>query len=87
MAPAALRRPAAARRRRTTAFFSEQGAFPNVGPLNEAQKRRTDVTLDPGTLFDDDGSAPVLHAGPDDYASQPAGNAGNRIACGVIVRP
>lgn len=65
----------------------EQGAFPNVGPLNEAQKRRSDVTRDPGTLFEDDGSAPVFHAGWDDYASQPAGNAGNRIACGVIVRP
>lgn len=35
-------------------------------------------------LLDDDGSAVVLHADPDDYSSQPSGNAGNRIACGVI---
>lgn len=28
--------------------------------------------------------AVVIHAQPDDYASQPAGNAGGRIACGVI---
>ena len=28
----------------------------------------------------------VIHASPDDYASDPAGNAGDRIACGVIVR-
>jgi Cu-Zn family superoxide dismutase len=39
-----------------------------------------------GTLFDDDGSALVIHAGPDDYQSQPAGNAGDRIACAVIRR-
>lgn len=37
-------------------------------------------------LFKKGGSAIVLHAGADDYASQPAGNAGARIACGVIRR-
>jgi superoxide dismutase, Cu-Zn family len=37
-----------------------------------------------GTLFDDDGSAIVIHSDPDDYQSQPAGDAGARIACGVI---
>ena len=26
----------------------------------------------------------IVHAAPDDYASQPAGNAGARVACGVI---
>jgi len=36
------------------------------------------------SLFDHDGSAIVLHAGPDDYATDPAGAAGDRIACGVI---
>jgi Cu-Zn family superoxide dismutase len=35
-------------------------------------------------LLDDDGSALVVHADPDDYESQPAGNSGARIACGVI---
>lgn len=30
------------------------------------------------------GKAVVVHADPDDYTSQPAGNAGSRIACGVI---
>ncbi|RCS22202.1 superoxide dismutase family protein [Phyllobacterium salinisoli] len=35
-------------------------------------------------LADDDGSAIVLHAGPDDYKSQPSGKSGDRIACGVI---
>ncbi len=30
------------------------------------------------------GKAIVVHADPDDYTSQPSGNAGSRIACGVI---
>lgn len=45
------------------------------------------VTLEKGvegTLFDDDGSAIVVHEGLDDYKSQPSGAAGSRIACGVI---
>lgn len=28
----------------------------------------------------------VIHSGVDDYTSQPAGNSGNRIGCGVILR-
>ena len=36
------------------------------------------------TLFDQDGSAFVVHEGTDDYTSQPSGAAGARIACGVI---
>lgn len=35
-------------------------------------------------LMDEDGSALVIHAQKDDYRSDPAGNAGDRIACGVI---
>ncbi len=37
-------------------------------------------------LLDDDGSAIVIHAGPDDYKTDPAGTSGGRIACGVITR-
>jgi len=36
------------------------------------------------TLFDDDGAAFIIHRGIDDYRSEPAGAAGERIACGVI---
>jgi Cu-Zn family superoxide dismutase len=35
-------------------------------------------------LLDQDGSALVIHAGVDDYVSDPAGNAGDRVACGVV---
>lgn len=43
------------------------------------------LTLGPA-LFDDDGAAIVIHQGGDDYATDPAGSAGPRVACGVIER-
>jgi Cu-Zn family superoxide dismutase len=45
------------------------------------------ITLEkgkPNSVFQDAGTAIVIHAGKDDYKSDPAGNAGDRIACGVI---
>src|SRR5699024_1994076 len=39
------------------------------------------------SLFSEEGTALVIHADPDDYYSQPAGDAGDRIACGVISPP
>ncbi|RYD98975.1 MAG: superoxide dismutase family protein [Sphingomonadales bacterium] len=35
-------------------------------------------------LMDEDGAALVVHAGPDDYKTDPSGNSGGRIACGVF---
>jgi superoxide dismutase, Cu-Zn family len=46
----------------------------------------TRISFDTGEapLFDDDGSAIVVHATADDYTAQPAGASGDRIACAVI---
>lgn len=47
-----------------------------------------EVTLGSGvnSLFHQGGTALVIHAGADDEKTDPAGNAGARIACGVITR-
>lgn len=36
------------------------------------------------SLRDGDGTAIVIHDGPDDYRTEPAGESGDRIACGVV---
>ena len=41
---------------------------------------------EPHSLFAGGGTALVIHAKPDDMKTDPAGNAGDRIACGVIVK-
>ena len=48
----------------------------------------TEVTLGEGaaSLFGPAGTALVIHASPDDEMTDPAGNAGARIACGVITK-
>lgn len=63
------------------------GDMPNIH-VPESGKLRIEVLnqmvhLDQG-LLDDDGSAIDIHEGTDDYKTDPAGDAGNRIACGVI---
>jgi Cu-Zn family superoxide dismutase len=45
------------------------------------------VTLEkgkPNSLFHPGGTALVIHAGKDDYKTDPAGDAGGRIACGLV---
>lgn len=60
--------------------------IPQSGDLT-VEVMNTEITLEkgnPNSVFDADGSAVVVHAGSDDYKSDPAGEAGARIACGVI---
>jgi Cu-Zn family superoxide dismutase len=38
-------------------------------------------------LIDADGSAILIHAGPDDHMTQPIGGSGDRVVCGAIVAP
>lgn len=45
------------------------------------------VTLERGksnSLLDKDGSALIIHEKEDDYVTDPTGNSGDRIACGII---
>jgi Cu-Zn family superoxide dismutase len=67
------------------------GDLPNV-TVGSTGTGTVSATL-PGTrdevlaqLFDADGTAVVVHANADDYRTDPSGNSGGRIACGVLTR-
>ena len=69
------------------------GDLPNitVGPDGKATVEAVAklVTLKEGeknSLFQPGGTSLVIHAGVDDYVTDPAGNAGPRIACGGITK-
>jgi superoxide dismutase, Cu-Zn family len=66
------------------------GDLPNlkVGPggvgFLHATNDRITLGEGPNSLFDTDGSAIVIHENRDDQVTDPTGNSGARIACGVI---
>lgn len=69
------------------------GDLPNlyVGPdsAGEMDCLVANVTLvgrGPRSLFQKGGTSLVIHANPDDNVTDPAGNAGDRIACGAVTR-
>ena len=66
------------------------GDLPNFTVKQDGTAKSTqivkDITLegDNHSVFSNGGTALVIHAKPDDLKTDPAGNAGDRIACGVI---
>ena len=48
---------------------------------------RGSLTAGQAPLFDADGTALVVHASADDQVTDPSGNSGARIACGVMAAP
>ena len=64
------------------------GDLPNLTVGSNGRGTLT-MRLPAGTmagLLDADGAAFVVHANPDDLHSDPSGNSGGRIACGVFKR-
>jgi Cu-Zn family superoxide dismutase len=45
---------------------------------------RISLTPGPTSVFDADGTSLVIHASADDQITNPSGNSGARIACGVV---
>lgn len=62
------------------------GDMPNIAADNYGTVRTTFVVTGLSLSGENTivGRSVIVHADPDDYKSQPAGNSGKRIACGVI---
>jgi len=68
---------------------SHAGDLPNLETGNDGSAKldyTTNALGVEGSDFSVIGRSIVVHAFPDDYTTQPSGNAGEPIACGVIVR-
>lgn len=74
---------------------AHQGDLPNISVAAAADGGTSEGRIDAvraglrlrdgdAPLFDADGAAVVVHAKPDDYRTDPAGNAGPRLLCGVV---
>lgn len=64
---------------------AHSGDLPNI--MVDAKGRgslKADLPGMPDGLLDADGAAIVIHAAPDDYKTDPSGNSGSRVACGVF---
>jgi Cu-Zn family superoxide dismutase len=50
------------------------------------EDKEANLMADSHSLFSNGGTAIVVHAKADDYKTDPSGNSGDRIACGVITK-
>jgi superoxide dismutase, Cu-Zn family len=67
-----------------------QNVMVNGGGTGSATFKVDYLSLDPAapdSLFADGGTSIMVHEKADDMKTDPTGNAGNRIACGVITSP
>jgi Cu-Zn family superoxide dismutase len=83
--------PAQAQHGNPTSATHHAGDMVNIRSNGEGVAQ-VDTTAAGTTLHGDPttdvvGKAIVVHEGPDDYATQPSGNSGKRVACGVIAAP
>ena len=67
------------------------GDLPNLQVTADGTAHYSEVTTlislrqgDGNSVYDADGTAMVVHANADDYVTDPSGNSGDRIACGVV---
>ncbi|AMG76320.1 MULTISPECIES: superoxide dismutase family protein [Sphingopyxis] len=84
--------PTGAQHGRDNPMGAHHGDLPNLvvesGMIGRATLHMVGSRLTgEGGLLDADGAAFVIHAGPDDMRTDPAGNSGGRVACGVIATP
>lgn len=73
---------------RDNAAGAHHGDMPNL--LIGADGRGSVAVDVPGSiaqLLDADGASVIIHADADDYRTDPSGNSGARIACGVLTAP
>ncbi|WP_240782098.1 superoxide dismutase family protein [Qipengyuania sediminis] len=66
------------------------GDLPNLQVGSDGTARATEVVAGGeaalASIFDADGTAVIVHAQADDYRTDPSGNSGERVACGVLRR-
>lgn len=69
---------------------AHHGDLPNIGPTDlsgsfpyVSKEIKLDIP-DLNALFDADGAALIIHEKADDYRSDPTGNSGKRLICGVF---